>query len=271
MLSHGIPAHFDCSFSGRSLLVFAHADDETIALGARLDRLQIARLIHMTDGAPQDERDSRANGFSSLEAYRQARAAELHRMLAVAGIPETRCENFGVPDQQAALHLAEVASRIAEAIAAERPEILFTHPCEGGHPDHDACAFAVQHAVAMSGHSPLVIECAFYHAGPEGIETGCFLPHSGPETVVCRLHSEEMQQKQALLACFATQQETLRYFPLDQESFREAPAYDFGQPPHAGQLFYEKFPWGMTGERFRQRAEEAEAALRAKEVAAGCR
>lgn len=247
----------------RSLLVFAHPDDETVALGARLHRLNIARIVHVTDGAPRDERDSRAHGFSTLREYREARAAELRSALAAAGIEQFRCENLAIPDQRASLHLAALARRIARIIRAYSPEVVFTHPYEGGHPDHDACAFAVQHAARISGApAPLVIECAFYHMGHSGIETGMFLPHPQQASVMTfSLSADEQRRRKLLLDCFTTQRETLRFFPADRESFRVAPAYDFTQPPHAAKLFYEQYPWGMTGERFRDLAARAEREL----------
>jgi hypothetical protein len=32
------------------------------------------------------------------------------------------------------------------------------------------------------------------------------------------------------------------------EWFREAPDYDFTQPPHQGELHYERLGWNITGE-----------------------
>ena len=61
----------------RAMIVVAHADDETIALGARIERFYEAHFIHVTDGAPRNEQDSRAHGFRSLDDYRQARVQEL--------------------------------------------------------------------------------------------------------------------------------------------------------------------------------------------------
>src|SRR5437764_14611302 len=42
-----------------TILVFAHPDDETVALGARLGRFARAHFVHVTDGAPRTEQDSR--------------------------------------------------------------------------------------------------------------------------------------------------------------------------------------------------------------------
>lgn len=61
----------------RLLVILAHPDDEVLAVGTRLERLSLARLVTVTDRAPEDGADARHHGFSTLEAYREARAAEL--------------------------------------------------------------------------------------------------------------------------------------------------------------------------------------------------
>lgn len=68
----------------RAMVVVAHADDETIALGARMGRFQEAHFVHVTDGAPRNEQDSRAHGFAALADYRQARDHELREMFSRA-------------------------------------------------------------------------------------------------------------------------------------------------------------------------------------------
>jgi len=57
--------------------------------------------------------------------------------------------------------------------------------------------------------------------------------------------------KRRMLQCFATQRTTLAPFSRYVESFRVAPMYDFTKAPHRGRLYYEKFPWGVTGEEWR--------------------
>src|ERR1700740_2149628 len=56
-----------------ALLFYAHPDDETIALGARLGRFRNAHLVHVTDGAPHNENIPRAHGLNSVSQYRHAR------------------------------------------------------------------------------------------------------------------------------------------------------------------------------------------------------
>jgi hypothetical protein len=60
----------------RALVVFAHPDDEVIALGARLERFRESRFICVTDGAPRDGADAHARSLSDREEE-QTRAVRL--------------------------------------------------------------------------------------------------------------------------------------------------------------------------------------------------
>jgi LmbE family N-acetylglucosaminyl deacetylase len=247
---------------GRVLVVVAHPDDETVGAGSRLPLLRSARFVYATDGAPGDGLDAARHGLS-IDAYREVRRRERAAALALCGIGEGQVVELGCPDQQAARRLPLLAMRLADLFTAERPHAVLTHPCEGGHPDHDATAFAVHAArqwLRQRGQAaPDLVEMASYHRGEHGLRSGAFLPHAAVDqatgTVV--LDSRARAFKQALLDCHGTQRETLRQFPLDRECFRPAPPYDFGQAPHAGPLFYEEHGWGVGGEEFRALALQA--------------
>ncbi len=261
----------------RLLVVLAHPDDEVLALGARLERLSAARLVTLTDGAPQNGADASHHGFASLEAYRTARRAEIAAALAHAGLSPSIASPFPalppVPDQTAAMHL-EVLTRGLVAVLAEfSPEAVLTHPYEGGHPDHDACAFAVHTAMRLrrlqsvgdagSEPQPLLLEAPFYHRdrhwdGNGGMRTGKFLDADRFPALELQLSPSERTNKKVRLACFPTQSETLGQFSVEYEAFRPAPDYDFSRPPHQGELLYEGFPWGMTGDQFRTLACDAQ-------------
>lgn len=254
----------------RVLLVFAHPDDEALALGARLRRFREAHLILATDGAPRDPADSRTQGFPSLIEYRNARARELSDMLSLANVGHMSRTCLGFPDQEASFHLAELTRKIAEHVRSFRPEIILTHPYEGGHPDHDACAFAVRHACALSaspsGMQTLVAEAAFYHAGAGGIKTEVFLANAAPASqIVRKLTPAEQKRKRQRLDCFFTQRAMLAQFPCAVERYRIAPRYDFTRPPHPLPTYYDHFPWGITSGRFCRLAAEANRELR-KEI-----
>jgi LmbE family N-acetylglucosaminyl deacetylase len=247
-LAAGGPVHMPV------LLIAAHPDDETIGLGGTLPRLGDLRILHVTDGAPRDGRDAAAHGFATLADYAAARRAELAAALRLAGQDPARAETLGIPDQDAALHLPALAAAILDRLRSWRPALVITHPYEGGHPDHDATAFAAALACRRAG-GPALVEMTSYHAAPSGIATGRFLPAEGCPEVTLPLDDATRDMKRRMLACFASQAATLGQFEVPpEERLRPAPAYDFARPPHPGQLFYERFPWGMTGARFRDLA-----------------
>lgn len=239
----------------RLLFILAHPDDEVLAVGGRMEWLTQSRFVTVTDGVPLDGADARAHGFASLSDYGAARRAELHSAMHLAGL-DPACaaalrlsSGEEVSDQRAAFSLVEIALALEREITAFRPEALLTQPYEGGHPDHDACAFAVWAAARRVGFAGPVLEAAFYHAGSEGIETGVFLPGSDAGCEA-RLTKEQAEKKRLRLACFSSQAETLRLFAVLAERFRLAPRYDFAQRPMEGELYYERFPWGLNGHRF---------------------
>ncbi len=235
-------------------LVAAHPDDETIGAGASLRLFDDLLLIHVTDGAPADLGDARRAGFGTLAAYAAARRAELAAALH-AGQAHPRTLALDLPDQGASADMTQLAQRLAAAFAAHGTQIVITHPYEGGHPDHDATALGVHRAVR--GTPIAILEMASYHAGKGGsLVTGQFLPGGG-DPVQIVLAPQEQALKRAMMACFATQRATLAAFGTEREAFRIAPAYDFTQPPHPGELNYERHDWGMTGAAWRRLAASA--------------
>jgi LmbE family N-acetylglucosaminyl deacetylase len=253
-------------------VIAAHPDDEVIGAGALLQRFPgQRRIVHITDGAPEDMRAAHAAGCASRGQYAQRRRDELYAALAHAGLSREACIAFGVPDQHASLQMAELSRQLARTLDELRPDLVVTHPYEGGHPDHDAAAFAVRGAVRLvdrgGSRAPAVFEMTSYHAGPGGIRTGAFLP-DGPAELTLELTPGESSRKAAMLACFESQAAMLAYFgDLAHEMLRPAPAYDFTRAPHAGLLFYEHFDWGMDGPHWRSLAADALAVLGLEDVA----
>src|SRR3954453_10881984 len=160
----------------RVVIAVAHPDDETIGLGAQLGRFDDALLVHITDGAPRDGHDARNYGFASVTDYAAARRRELEAALRAGEAERLRRLGLGIPDKEAWRDLAGLARRFAELLRAEKPTCVFTHAYEGGHPDHDAAAFAVHAACRLVASPPVIIEMPFYHCRDGHFVTGEFLP-----------------------------------------------------------------------------------------------
>jgi LmbE family N-acetylglucosaminyl deacetylase len=244
-----------------AVIIVAHPDDETIGAGTRLRNLQEPTLIHITDGAPRHMRDAMSAGFTKREDYARARRSELYAALDLAGINPEQAIGLGIVDQEASFNLIELVHTIAEILRHIQPDMVLTHPYEGGHPDHDATAFAAHSACTLLQNNgvraPEIIEMTSYHIRNGTMTVFEFIPYNGCDISTAVLSDGERELKRRMLDCFATQRETLRAFPTEVERFRPAPRYNFTRPPHEGLLFYEYSDWGMTGTRWRNLAKEA--------------
>jgi N-acetylglucosamine malate deacetylase 2 len=254
----------------RWVVVAAHPDDETLAAGALMARSRPAAVLLLTDGAPRDLAWAPAARRAGLDraAYARARREELAAALDLAGVPAERTYFLDAVDQEAAAELPRLARDLADRLAALAPDLVLTHPYEGGHPDHDAAAFLVRAAAALLARrgapAPELAEMACYHAENGRIATGHFLPDAHPAAgpVVLALRAAEREQKRRMIACFATQEEVVRPFlPAARERFRPAPACRFDRPPHAGPLLSEIWGFPVDGARFRGLAARAAAEL----------
>lgn len=249
---------------GRVMVVVAHPDDETIGMGAQLCLFKDALLLQVTDGAPRDGRDAADHGFASVAEYAFARRVELRAALDAGGSGGVRTEIVGIPDQEAHLNLVMLTEELQRRLQQQAPDAVFAQPYEGGHPDHDAVAFAVQTAARLIANrgrlTPALIEMTAYHADGPRLATGNFLPADQPVTTI-ELSATDRLRKRRTICCFTSQQDLLAGFNTDVERFRTAPRYDFTRPPHPGELHYERLGWSVTGELWRRHAREALEAL----------
>lgn len=234
-----------------AVIVAAHPDDEVIGLGTRLSHFeQLRAIVHITDGAPRNGSDIRNAGKDTWQQYADVRRAEMAAALEEARCKASQTPCFWCPDQRAVNRIASHARRLASLFERLQTRHVFTHPYEGGHPDHDAVAASVNCAATLmqdrGSRPPLVLEFASYHASPSGVESECFLNHAGVPLRNRELNEEQRMMKQRLFRCYRSQQNTLAWFPIQNEPIRLAPLYDFSSPPHEGQLLYETFDWGFT-------------------------
>lgn len=231
-------------------IVVAHPDDETFGCGAALARLPGITLVHATDGAPRDGVDARANGFSGWEAYAEARRGELDRAIALSGVRSAFRSSLGLPDQQAYLHLPAIVASLSALFDERKIAIVLTHAFEGGHPDHDAVAFAV----ARSAGNRAIVEMPYYRLGPSGPLSQCFAEVDGAgEEHRIALTQAEGDRKKRMIAAFETQVEPLSQVSTLFETFRLAPRYDFSRPPNDGRIYYEEiFGWDISADELRR-------------------
>ena len=219
-----------------AVLVYAHPDDEAIAVGGRLSRFAESLFIQVTDGAPADNEDGRRLGLSR-EEYRNVRLKEKQVAFQSGGLPAPRELCFGVTDKETVHCLVEITRRLLTVLKAERPEVVFTHPYERGHSDHDSCAFAVHTAVTIlkweSAPAPMIVECPFYFLTEEREASfgEKFLFSTSREPLTYFLSAEERGRKDAVFAAYQSQKEILKKFQTEREMYRMAPPYDFTEPP----------------------------------------
>ncbi len=227
------------SFAGRTIAVFAHPDDATIACGGHLGRFDDLELIVVTDGAPPQAADAVSKGFGSIEGYAQVRWDEMEAALDLAGVPHDRLYGYGFQEGAACRRLMTLIGRLEKDLAGA--SLVLTHCYEGGNTDHDAVAMAVHFACAAIDpeRRPVIVEAPLYslQAGLWTAQT--FSPGGSGQTVSCALAPEQQVLKRQMKICHRTQRDILAGFANDVERFRIAPSYDFEQLPNDGALFYE--------------------------------
>lgn len=252
----------------RVLVVVAHPDDEAIGAGAVMRGIPDVTVVHVTDGAPNDVDYARRRGFETREAYAKARRDEVVTALSIIGISEERVRGLGYVDGEASWHLVDLCHKVADLFEELQPEVVLTHPYEGGHSDHDSTAFAVHLAAGILRRegmpAPVVLEMTSYHNYDGQRRLFEFLPYEGMATKTVSLSSEAREVKKQMFDAFTSQAELLRTIPVELERFRQAPRYLFTVPPHEGQLDYERLCRRLTGDEWRAQADRALQALRSK-------
>ena len=242
----------------RLLVLAAHTDDETIGASAAIGRSEEAWVVYLTDSAPK--KSKLRSRRLRREEYAALREAEAQHALRLAGVPSDRILLLGATDQESVFTLDALITHFLLAASRIRPEWIITHAYEGGHPDHDSAAFIAAMALnlleSQTAGRPTLLEMTSYFAENDRRLSGSFRPEQDQGWPLW-LTSEELSRKREMWACYSSQENVLREFPLEPERLRRAPTYDFLKPPHPGKLWYEQMGWPMTGSQWCKLARQA--------------
>lgn len=243
------------------MLIVAHPDDETLG-GAHelLRRPSEVRILHTTNGAPREPRFWEQAGATTREGYAAARRKELLAAMDVFGVAPSQLETLPFGDRDLPRNLVALTGHIRKHLEEHRPAIVYTHPFEGGHPDHDSTAYGVHRAIAAlrmeGGAVPELREFTGYHARNGDFHCGAFLNDAPAESEP--LSEEEIERKRRALDCHRSQQRVIQRFPLSPQRWRLAPVYGFRERPHEGPLYYEIREMGYRFEDCARLVEEAD-------------
>lgn len=255
----------DLTRTMRCSVIVAHPADEVVGAGCLISKLVDVTVLHITDGAPRDMQDAIAAGFKERDDYAQARRQECLAALAIANVPEDRVIEFAITDHCAANCLADLTKKITTFLQQSAADIVVTHPYEGGHPDHDATAFATHAALRLMKENgfrpPVLFEMALHPSEDFKAKLPEFLPGSERETTTLLLDKRAEELKQRMFACLETQRESLEVSPVGPERFRQPLNYDFSVPPQNGKLHYENFAWALRSDEWQSLASQAWADL----------
>lgn len=233
---------------GRTLVIVAHPDDESISCGGLLQCMREPCVVFATDGAPEDDYFWRKYG--SRKNYAELRETEAQAALREVGVEDIeflarQCE-APVIDQRLYRSLPAAFTALSRIVERHSPECLLTLAYEGGHPDHDAVSFLS--AQLSRRYSLPIWEAPLYHRDAQGDGVYQRFVEDDERILEYRVAGKELEAKQRMLNCYKSQFDCLPSFAVELERFRPQATYDYSQRPHPGKLNYEVWQWRMSPE-----------------------
>jgi LmbE family N-acetylglucosaminyl deacetylase len=233
---------------GRTLLLVAHPDDESISCGALLQRIREPIVVFGTDGGPQDEYFWGKHG--SRENYIATRRQEAQAALAAVGVHDIvwLADENGrqFMDQHLFRNLPGAMQALRNVITKRKPEAILALAYEGGHPDHDSCNF-LGRQLADEFSLPTWEAPLYFRHADKNVLLQEFHSTNGTEIELIPTAAEK-SRKRAMCEAYVSQKGVVAIFENNvREVFRPMAQYDYSRPPHTGVLNYEAWQWPITG------------------------
>jgi len=240
-------------------VIVAHPGDDVFGAGCLISKLIDVSILHITDGVTVDDS---CNPIPSEERREHSKALrrECLSALELADVRSDQILDYFIPDRCAVHYLVGVTRRITSFLQSSGADIVITHPYEGGHPDHDATAFATHASLRLMRENglrpPVVFEMGLYPSKDLQTRLSGFLPGSEGEITTLRLDERSRKLKKNMFACLKAQSEHTDG-TVDSEKFRRPPHYNFNLPPQSNKLHYEDFDWAITSDEWQALAARA--------------
>ena len=253
----------------RCSVIVAHASDEIFGAGCLISKLMDVTILHVTDGIGV-ELDQRGQASLQESAHQAERIHEESvAALRLANVPEDKVIDFALPQYALSQRLTYLTRKITSFLQQSRANIILTHPYEGGHPDHDAIAFATHAALRILNENgfkpPDVFEMALYPSGKPVAKVPEFLSRIDSESTTLLLDERSQKLKERMYACLRSQRDVAMASPSNFERFRRPPLYDFTRPPQDGKLHYGRFDWAISPDEWQALSTQALSQLFSRE------
>ncbi|MBB5941204.1 MULTISPECIES: PIG-L deacetylase family protein [Xanthomonas] len=185
--------------AARLVVVSPHPDDEALGCGGAIAcarRMGMpVHLVAVTDG----EACYPHHPYWTPQRLRTVRRAELAAAAHCLGVDPAAIHHLGLADGEVGQGEAVLSERLQAHLQAD--DLVLTTWRHDGHPDHEASARAVRHAVAASAARTVEFPVWAWH----WLQADAAVPQALRGAVRYALRDADWQAKQRALHCFASQ------------------------------------------------------------------